>query len=153
MGFCLQSGGVNYGHTAWLYLPRWPHILLGSLLSSKHCIPGESYSSRFENKNVKECTLWADGRAPFVWLQLDGMIVAPTDSESWGRGLLWWIEFTKLKGITIQGNGVIDGRGTGWWQQDNPFDYPIDDDFKLIVPLNNTVQERPPMPVIHPHFF
>lgn len=88
---------------------------------------------------------------PFVLLQLDGMIVAPTDSESWGRGLMWWIEFTKLKGITIQGNGVIDGRGTGWWQQDNPFDYPIDDDFKLIVPLNNTVQERPPMPVKHPH--
>lgn len=75
------------------------------------------------------------------------MIVAPTDSESWGRGLMWWIEFTKLNGITIQGKGVIDGRGTVWWQQDYPFDYPIDDDFKLIVPLNNSVQERPPMPV------
>lgn len=79
----------------------------------------------------------------FVWLQLDGMIVAPTDSDSWGRGLLWWIEFTKLSGITIQGNGVIDGRGSVWWEQD----YPTDDDFKLIIPLNNTVQERPPMPV------
>jgi len=60
---------------------------------------------------------------------------------------MWWIEFTKLSGITIQGNGVIDGRGTVWWQQDYLSDYPIDDDFKLIVPLNNSVQERPPMPV------
>lgn len=75
------------------------------------------------------------------------MIVAPTDTESWGGGLMWWIEFTKLKGITIQGKGVIDGRGTVWWQQDYLSDYPIDDDFKLIVPLNNSVQERPPMPV------
>ncbi|ESQ29432.1 hypothetical protein EUTSA_v10023404mg [Eutrema salsugineum] len=84
---------------------------------------------------------------PNIVFQLDGMIVAPTDSETWGRGLMWWIEFTKLKAITIQGKGVIDGRGTVWWQQDYPFNYPIDDDFKLIVPLNNSVQERPPMPI------
>ncbi|KAG7650084.1 putative polygalacturonase [Arabidopsis thaliana] len=82
-----------------------------------------------------------------IVFQLDGMIVAPTDTESWGGGLMWWIEFTKLSGITIQGNGVIDGRGTVWWQQDYLSDYPIDDDFKLIVPLNNSVQERPPMPI------
>ncbi|XP_010473235.1 PREDICTED: polygalacturonase At1g48100-like [Camelina sativa] len=82
-----------------------------------------------------------------IVFQLDGMIVAPTDTKSWGRGLLWWIEFTKLKGITIQGKGVIDGRGTVWWQQDYLSDYPIDDDFKLIVPLNNSVQEHPPMPI------
>ncbi|CAA7032764.1 unnamed protein product [Microthlaspi erraticum] len=82
-----------------------------------------------------------------IVFQLDGMIVAPNDPDTWGRGLLWWIEFTKLKGIKIQGSGVIDGRGTVWWQQDQPFDYPIDDDFKLIVPLNNSVQEHPPMPI------
>lgn len=92
---------------------------------------------------LKRCEL-------FVFLQLEGMIVAPNDPDTWGRGLMWWIEFTKLKGIKIQGNGVIDGRGTVWWQQDQPFDYPIDDDFKLIVPLNNSVQERPPMPVKKP---
>ncbi|KAL1209097.1 Polygalacturonase [Cardamine amara subsp. amara] len=78
-----------------------------------------------------------------IVFQLDGMIVAPTDSESWERGLLWWIEFTKLSGITIQGNGVIDGRGSVWWEQD----HPTDDDFKLIIPLNNSVQEHPPMPI------
>ncbi|XP_010533949.1 PREDICTED: polygalacturonase At1g48100-like [Tarenaya hassleriana] len=81
-----------------------------------------------------------------IVFQLDGTMVAPTDSNSWGKGLMWWIEFTKLKGITVQGNGVIDGRGSGWWQ-DYPFEDPIDDLTKLIVPLNNSVQERPPMPV------
>lgn len=96
---------------------------------------------------MKNVIFWIQRCELFVFLQLDGMIVAPNDPDTWGRGLMWWIEFTKLKGIKIQGNGVIDGRGTVWWQQEQPFDYPIDDDFKLIVPLNNSVQERPPVPV------
>ncbi|XP_010547772.1 PREDICTED: polygalacturonase At1g48100 [Tarenaya hassleriana] len=81
-----------------------------------------------------------------IVFQLDGTIIAPMDSKSWGRGLLWWIEFTKLRGITVQGKGIIDGRGSGWWQ-DYPFEDPLDDESKLIVPLNNSIQERPPMPV------
>ena len=56
-----------------------------------------------------------------------------------------WLDFTKLVGITIQGKGIIDGRGSVWWQ-DRPFDNPIADEEKLIVPLNNSVK-RPPMPV------
>ncbi|KAL4362995.1 hypothetical protein GQ457_04G007470 [Hibiscus cannabinus] len=81
-----------------------------------------------------------------IVFQLDGTIIAPTDSRPWGKGILQWLEFSKLKGITIQGKGVIDGRGSGWWQ-DAPYEDPYDDEWKLIVPLNSTVQERPPMPV------
>jgi hypothetical protein len=77
-------------------------------------------------------------------MQLDGTIIAPTDSKTWGKGLMWWIDFTKLKGIKVQGKGVIDGRGSGWWQQDSPF---IDSDTKLIVPLNNSANQNPPMPI------
>jgi len=77
-------------------------------------------------------------------MQLDGTIIAPTDSKTWGKGLMWWIDFTKLKGIKVQGKGVIDGRGSGWWQQDSPF---IDSDTKLIIPLNNSTNQNPPMPV------
>lgn len=62
---------------------------------------------------------------------------------------MWWIEFTKLKGITIQGKGTIDGRGSVWWE-DAPYDGPIDDETKLIVPLNDTVEQNPPMPVTAP---
>ncbi|XP_024978286.1 polygalacturonase At1g48100 [Cynara cardunculus var. scolymus] len=50
-----------------------------------------------------------------IIFQLDGKIIAPTDSRSWGSGLLQWLEFTKLNGITIRGNGVIDGQGSVWW--------------------------------------
>ncbi|KAF2316558.1 hypothetical protein GH714_041899 [Hevea brasiliensis] len=50
-----------------------------------------------------------------IIFQLDGKIIAPTSTGAWGSGLLQWIEFTKLKGITIRGKGVIDGQGSVWW--------------------------------------
>ncbi|KAI4328278.1 hypothetical protein L6164_020645 [Bauhinia variegata] len=80
-----------------------------------------------------------------IVFQLDGTILAPTDPKVWGGGLLQWLEFSKLVQITIQGKGVIDGKGSVWWQ-DHPFDDPIDDEEKLIVPLNQTAR-RPPMPI------
>ncbi|KAK4764405.1 hypothetical protein SAY87_013843 [Trapa incisa] len=84
---------------------------------------------------------------PDITFQLDGTIYAPTEPKVWGsRGLLWWIEFTKLKGITVQGTGTIDGRGSVWWE-DAMFDGPVDGETKLIVPLNDTAEENPPMPV------
>ncbi|KAE8689341.1 Shaggy-like kinase 13 isoform 1 [Hibiscus syriacus] len=54
-----------------------------------------------------------------IVFQLDGKIIAPTSSSAWGSGLLQWIEFTKLKGITITGKGTIDGQGSVWWN-DSP---------------------------------
>ncbi|PRQ41133.1 putative polygalacturonase [Rosa chinensis] len=77
---------------------------------------------------------------PNILFQLDGTIVAPSDSK-WGKGLFQWLEFTKLRGITVQGKGVIDGRGSPWWQ-DTPYGDPYDDELKLIIPLNST---HPPM--------
>nr|GEW28749.1 polygalacturonase At1g48100 [Tanacetum cinerariifolium] len=52
-----------------------------------------------------------------IVFQLDGKIIAPKKSGSWESGLLWWIEFTKLNGITIRGSGVVDGQGSGWWSE------------------------------------
>ncbi|KAI5580712.1 hypothetical protein BDE02_08G171800 [Populus trichocarpa] len=81
-----------------------------------------------------------------IVFQLDGTIIAPSNANAWGRGLLQWLEFTKLVGITIQGKGTIDGSGSVWWQ-DYPFEDPIDSESELIIPLNNTVQQHPPMPI------
>lgn len=47
--------------------------------------------------------------------QLDGTIIAPTNAGAWGSGMLQWIEFTKLRGIRVQGSGTIEGRGSVWW--------------------------------------
>ncbi|EXB82577.1 Polygalacturonase [Morus notabilis] len=79
--------------------------------------------------------------------QLDGTIIAPTDAKAWGKGLLQWLEFSKLRGITIQGSGIIDGRGSVWWQEYSPYDDPADDDLKLIIPINSTFPEHPPEPM------
>ncbi|KAK4785435.1 hypothetical protein SAY86_002124 [Trapa natans] len=83
-----------------------------------------------------------------ITFQLNGKIYAPTESDVWGRGLLWWIEFTKLKGITIQGSGTIDGRGSVWWDQ-APYDDPIDDgEEELAVPYSDTVEGGSTMPAL-----
>lgn len=59
-------------------------------------------------------------------MQLDGKIIAPTNSGAWGSGLSQWLEFSKLKGISVKGEGVIDGRGSVWWN-DSPNYHPTYD--------------------------
>lgn len=80
------------------------------------------------------------------FIQLDGEMIAPTNPKAWGSGLLWWIEFSKLKGITIQGAGTIDGGGSAWWKS-SPYDSPVDSETQLFLPLNDTALQTPPMPV------
>ncbi|KZV45676.1 hypothetical protein F511_02336 [Dorcoceras hygrometricum] len=58
-----------------------------------------------------------------IVFQLDGKIIAPTDSGAWGSGLLQWIQFTKLKSITIRGKGIIDGQGSVWWNSKHSTEY------------------------------
>lgn len=50
-------------------------------------------------------------------MQVDGKIIAPTNAKAWGSGLLQWLEFKKLKGITVRGKGIIDGQGSVWWKK------------------------------------
>ncbi|KAL4031240.1 hypothetical protein IC575_009514 [Cucumis melo] len=63
---------------------------------------------------------------PNIMFQLDGKIIAPTSPSAWGSGILQWIEFTKLKGITVKGTGTIDGQGSVWWN-DSPENNPTDE--------------------------
>lgn len=46
---------------------------------------------------------------------MDGKIIAPTDSSSWGSGIPHWIEFKKVTEFTFKGKGIIDGQGSVWW--------------------------------------
>ncbi|CAH2072746.1 unnamed protein product [Thlaspi arvense] len=72
-----------------------------------------------------------------IVFQLDGKIIAPTSSSAWGSGLLQWIEFKSLKGITIKGNGIIDGRGSVWWNKSPDYD-PADESESM----NDMVKEQ-----------
>ncbi|KAF4366138.1 hypothetical protein F8388_014856 [Cannabis sativa] len=49
---------------------------------------------------------------PNIVFQLDGTIIAPQDPKAWGKGLFQWLLFSKLRGITVQGNGILEGKGS-----------------------------------------
>ncbi|KAK9079771.1 hypothetical protein SSX86_001444 [Deinandra increscens subsp. villosa] len=72
-----------------------------------------------------------------IIFQVDGTIVGPSSFKPYGSGLFQWILFTKLVGLTIQGGGTIDGSGSIWWNA-TPLSDPLDDELKLIVPVNGT---------------
>ncbi|XP_039041067.1 probable polygalacturonase At1g80170 [Hibiscus syriacus] len=49
-------------------------------------------------------------------VQIDGTIVAPDEPKNWDSDLpRQWLDFSKLQGVSFQGNGVIDGSGSKWW--------------------------------------
>ncbi|TYH31599.1 hypothetical protein ES288_A01G185100v1 [Gossypium darwinii] len=78
---------------------------------------------------------------PNIVFQLDGIIIAPTDFQCWGNGSLPWLEFTYLRGgVTVQGKGILDGRGSRWWK---------DDGKEPKIPLNTSFQQIPPIQVIY----
>ncbi|KAK3014141.1 hypothetical protein RJ639_008482 [Escallonia herrerae] len=72
---------------------------------------------------VKPISFAGPNCEPNIIFQLDGKIIAPTSSAAWGSGLLHWLNFSELKGITVRGKGVIDGQGSVWWN-DSPLDNP-----------------------------
>ncbi|XP_074274440.1 polygalacturonase At1g48100 isoform X2 [Silene latifolia] len=80
-----------------------------------------------------------------IIFQVDGTIVAPTNAEAWSSDLMWWMDFTKLVGLTIQGKGTIDGSGSVWWN-DASYEAPGDDETQMIIPLNDTILKHPPIP-------
>ncbi|KAD4384774.1 hypothetical protein E3N88_24942 [Mikania micrantha] len=75
-----------------------------------------------------------------IIFQVDGTITAPSSFKPYESGLYQWILFTKLVGLTIQGSGTIDGSGSIWWQA-TPLSDPLDDELKLIVPINGTTEQ------------
>ncbi|XP_037427855.1 polygalacturonase At1g48100-like isoform X2 [Triticum dicoccoides] len=81
---------------------------------------------------------------PNTIFQLDGTISAKIGARAWGSGLLQWLEFTKLNGISIQGSGVINGQGKEWWTYSDSDD---DDDDDMD---SYTDQELEKMPQIKP---
>ncbi|XP_049378181.1 polygalacturonase At1g48100 [Solanum stenotomum] len=49
--------------------------------------------------------------------QLEGTIMPPDGPESWGsnKSKRQWLVFYRVNELSLQGGGVIDGRGQEWW--------------------------------------
>ncbi|PSS17861.1 Polygalacturonaseprecursor [Actinidia chinensis var. chinensis] len=47
---------------------------------------------------------------------ISGIIIAPNSPESWkGRNQGRWLIFKGVDGLSVDGPGMLDGRGKGWW--------------------------------------
>ncbi|OMP09383.1 Glycoside hydrolase, family 28 [Corchorus olitorius] len=49
--------------------------------------------------------------------QIDGTIMPPDGPDCWPRNISkkQWLVFYRINGMTMQGGGLIDGRGEKWW--------------------------------------
>lgn len=49
--------------------------------------------------------------------KIDGSVVAPDGPDSWPTysSKKQWLVFYRINGLSMQGSGVIDGRGEKWW--------------------------------------
>jgi len=60
-------------------------------------------------------------RMYFLCCQLKGDITAPKDIESWNftveKERKIWIQFSKISGLVVNGEGNIDGQGSPWWDK------------------------------------
>ncbi|PKA65673.1 Polygalacturonase [Apostasia shenzhenica] len=54
------------------------------------------------------------GRVEF---QVDGVVMPPDGPDSWPQNdsRLQWLVFYRADGMSLQGGGIIDGRGQKWW--------------------------------------
>ncbi|KAL7598470.1 hypothetical protein Lser_V15G25154 [Lactuca serriola] len=51
-----------------------------------------------------------------IFIQVSGNIVAPTKKTDWfGHHVDTWLSFNTVNGLTVSGNGKIDGNGRIWW--------------------------------------
>ncbi|KAF8098297.1 hypothetical protein N665_0269s0022 [Sinapis alba] len=49
-------------------------------------------------------------------LQIDGIIVSPDGPKSWPWNFKrQWLMFYRVNGLSIQGSGLLNGRGQKWW--------------------------------------
>ncbi|KAI3716275.1 hypothetical protein L6452_23501 [Arctium lappa] len=52
-----------------------------------------------------------------IYVQVSGNIIGPTKKTDWiGSHIDTWLEFTRVNGLTVSGNGRIDGQGPIWWE-------------------------------------
>lgn len=49
--------------------------------------------------------------------KIDGTIMPPDGPESWPqiKSKRQWLVFYRINGMSMQGGGLIDGKGEKWW--------------------------------------
>ncbi|XP_057840825.2 polygalacturonase-like [Cryptomeria japonica] len=55
-----------------------------------------------------------------ITMQVAGKLIASTDNSLWSESSInYWLHFMNVIGLTVEGSGILDGRGASWWTQVN----------------------------------
>ncbi|KAJ3708012.1 hypothetical protein LUZ61_011717 [Rhynchospora tenuis] len=57
--------------------------------------------------------------------QVDGTIIAQEDPKSWPSDADSWLVFNRVDGLTVQGGGLLDGKGENWWSCESCNNRPV----------------------------
>ncbi|KAI3977958.1 hypothetical protein MKX01_032335 [Papaver californicum] len=64
---------------------------------------------------VKPMTFSGPCNSGSIFIQILGNVIAP-DMSSWDDDDKSWLLFNSINGLTVQGSGQVDGRGSKWWE-------------------------------------
>ncbi|XP_022720876.1 probable polygalacturonase At1g80170 [Durio zibethinus] len=71
---------------------------------------------------VHQITFTGPCKSNKINVKLSGTIIAPNGPDQWkAADLSTWLAFQGVNGLTIDGLGMIDGRGKGWWDRSCKF--------------------------------
>ncbi|XWS20418.1 hypothetical protein CRYUN_Cryun31cG0099400 [Craigia yunnanensis] len=71
---------------------------------------------------VQPVTFTGPCKSNTINVKLSGTIIAPNGPNQWkAADLSKWLVFQGVNGLTIDGLGMIDGRGKGWWDHSCKF--------------------------------
>ncbi|KAK2451136.1 putative polygalacturonase [Trifolium repens] len=65
--------------------------------------------------------VWFQGpcNSATIYVKIEGTIIAPNNIEAWkwanNYDRLTWIRFSEISGLVVYGGGLIDGKGSSWW--------------------------------------
>ncbi|KAL5559336.1 hypothetical protein UlMin_035547 [Ulmus minor] len=110
----VEFGAIGDGQTddSEIFLEAWSTLCEGGGNSSTLLIPaGKSFL-------LKPLTFKGPCNSTAMAIQIEGNIVAPKNfSNGTGCESGRWLNFLKVKGLTIKGKGQINGSGRVWWNR------------------------------------
>ncbi|RZC91398.1 hypothetical protein C5167_027458 [Papaver somniferum] len=94
------------------FLDAWSATCRGATGLPKMVVPGGRTFLLGPTQFVGPCS------KKNVIVQISGLIVAPISPRDWrfSGDNKRWILFSDVRGLTVNGGGIIDGRGKIWWE-------------------------------------
>ncbi|KAK1576689.1 hypothetical protein Q3G72_015794 [Acer saccharum] len=117
----IQNGAVGDGETddSQAFMRAWESVCGATTEAPTLYIPDE------KTFLLKPLKFRGPCKSPVIYVLVQGNIVAPAEKKEWeDEDDDNWIVFSDVNGLSVTGNGHIDGEGETWWEQaDKKKDY------------------------------